>query len=204
MNTESKFKKLRAIALGLGVLVLSSVSSAVIIPMNLNVLDNDIQVGDTFDVGVSVDFDSSLELLSFAFEVDPLSTLSSDGVLNFQSWQVTPPLLPSLFPNPDLVEGMGDLFNPTMGAIDLQIATLTFEAIGAGDTNLSVLGLQTDFNGLTLYDFANGAFSEFDIDSSVQVSVSGVVPTSVPDVSQTMSMFCFGLLLLVGFRRKMK
>jgi hypothetical protein len=149
--------------------------------VTLNVLDDNITLGEAFDVEVWVDGEDSGEaLLAFGFDVLTPGTIFSYTGYTVESGFAD---MPDPF-NPDNVAGVGlDLTD------DLLLATLSFSADMVGTDSLSVEGPYDGFFYGLFYEI-----SGFDILASTDITVN---QAAVPEPS---SMFLMAIGLIgIGF-----
>lgn len=169
-----KTKLLSLVAIASSVI---AINSAHAIPMvTLTPSNADIKVGDTFDVTVGVsNIDASLgALFGWGFMVSPLSPL---GSVSYQGATVLSPFLE--------LENLGgsviadDFTFSTSGEVSIDIATLSFLAVGPGVDSIAVEGDGAGIYGLYFEDPVEGnvSFSE-----SLNVQVSSAA-SAVPDHS---------------------
>ena len=162
--------------------------------------DSYIEVGEEFNVTVSVTHSNSSEMLTcFGFDVDPSAQLGNilfKGYLigtGYEDWG-----------SGNYVNGMQDLFSSdTQAPGTTLLATLYFKALSVGSDTLEVLGEFDDFN----YDY--GLFyqsTDIGIDGSIDIVVNGqqngdvgAVPIPAPIL-----LLGTGLCGLGVFRRKIK
>ncbi len=154
-----------------------SINAAHAVPItNLVVSDSDIMVGETFTIAVELQNDITTEgLLSFGFDLQPLSP-----ILSLTSFAVGPSFFDASFgPN-----NFAGLAFPAIMDSNIQLVTLTFEALSVGSAVVDILGI---FDG-AFY----GAFLEnsgYDISASTDIEIGQqIVTTPVPSM----------LLLLLG------
>lgn len=155
--------------------------------VSLDVLDDDVVVGESFGVEVWIDGDGiGEELLAFGFDVDTAGTYFS-----YDGYALGAGFDDDSF-GPDNVAGSAF---PGIADDDILLATLSFTALSAGTDSLAVSG---PFDGLF-----SGAFYElsgFDIDAATMLSVSaGTAPVPEP---ATLFMVGGGLLGGACIRRR--
>jgi hypothetical protein len=166
-----------------------SVVSAQAVAISFNILDPDIEIGESFDVEVSV-FDDSMalgDLTGFGFNVDPLGSLTL--------FSFNPP--PGIGPDyADVSSGgnnvSGVYIGPGNANMDVLLATLSFTAgLVPGTDTLEIEGI---FDGLFF-----GLFYEFGDESIV---ASTPITINVPEPT-TVLLFGAALIGLAGLRRKL-
>jgi hypothetical protein len=193
LNERGEFimKKPTLILLGILVIGFGAVPAHAVKIASFDILDPLIEVGDNFDVEVSVFDEGALgDLTGFGFDVDPFGELS---LISFDSYTIGPDYF-------DLGSGFG---NPIEGAYigsgnagtDLLLATLSFTALSIGTDTLNVEEL---FDGLF-----SGLFYEALAPSDGE-SILGSTNISVVPEPATLLLLGFGLLGLAAVKRKFK
>ncbi len=174
---------------GIFLFVFMSYTPAHAVSIGLNVLDDYIEVGETFGVEVWVDGEGINEaLLGFGFDVltgEPdILTYSGHTVGNdFVS-------LPNFGTLPDAWTGGGGL---SFGDLTL-LATLSFEANQEGSSGIMVDGI---FDGMFYGLIYENPFSVHDISAAVDITVNAA---PVPEPA-TILLLITGIGALVGSRR---
>ncbi len=198
-------KKATLILIVVLALPLFAFSNAFAVSVTATILDDYIEVGETFDVEIWADSESfSWELTSFGFDVDDSAdtVLSYAGYsLDFDYMDVSDPFTPSN------VSG-ASLTYPTGNAL---LSTLSFTANEAGIGEFSLFGLYDGlFYGLFYFDPLADFFDPFadpfpgaDIFLTQEITVNAVDTGTnpVPEPS-TIILFSSGLIGLVWYRRK--
>ncbi len=192
-------KKLLKIVVGSLFVVGTSGMTAQAIPtVNLNVLDSDIYVGESFDVQVWVDGDGiGPGLLSFGFDINTTgSAFTYDGYLVASGFDDDGSLVP-----PEIA---GSAF-PAVIEDNWLLATLSFTAMEAGTGVLQTLGITGNlFYGLA-YEIEPFTIGWYDINASLEVTINSGPISPVPEPA-TMLLLGTGLTCCVGsgIRRKKK
>jgi len=181
-------KKPALILLGILVIGFGAVPAHAVKIASFDILDPLIEVGDNFDVNVSVFDEGALgDLTGFGFDVDPFVELS---LISFDSYTIGPDYV-------DLGSGFG---NPIEGAYigsgnagtDVLLATLSFTALSIGTDTLQIEGIfSIPLNSGLFYENRNE-------------SIEGHTNISVVPEPASLLLFSFGLLGLAAVKRKFK
>jgi len=183
-----------AISLGLGFPLLVTPVQAMPI-VRLEVLDPDINVGESFDINVVVDGVTDVEpflgvdeLLAFGFDV------STPTGLTYNSATVDTAFLDdsTFFANTDVA---GSAF-PGISGDDILLAILNFTATEVGIFQVGILSDPLDFN--------EGLFTFFylvDMSTIADVDVTSTQVTPVPE-PPTLLLIGAGLIGLMGARKR--
>lgn len=170
-----------------------SIVPAQAVQVGLNVLDNNIIVGETFDVEVWVDGEGIGEdLLAFGFDVDtPETYFTYTGYTIESSFDdASDPF------NPFNVSGMGGTSDD-----DVLLATLSFNAIAEGSDDLTVLGINDGlFYGLFYMDPISYTFSDFDINATTNITINSA---PIPEPC-TILLLGAGLPAIAVFRKRFR
>jgi hypothetical protein len=161
--------------------------------VGLSSINNDVQVGEQFDVQVFADSTNiGLDLLSFGFGV-----ITTGNVFTYDNYVVGPgfdddsPFVPP--------EVAGSAF-PGISDNNVLLATLSFTAIDVGTGSLQVLGLTDNlFLGLA-YEVNPISTGWYDIDASQSITIGSASINSVPEPS-TIILILSGMIAVVGFKR---
>jgi hypothetical protein len=156
--------------------------------VSLDLLDNDILVGESFGVQVTVDGDEiGQELIAFGFDV-----FTTGDVFSYDGY-----VIESGFDDDSSgsnnVAGSSFLGNPND---DILLATLSFTGLAEGAGSLSIEG-NVDPSGLSFLGLFYPS-GEFNISDTIDINVA---PVPVPG---TMVLLGTGLFGLAGFGRKKK
>lgn len=158
--------------------------------VNLNVLDNDITVGEFFDVQVIADGGGIGEdLLGFGFDV-----LSIGNFFSYEGYVVESGFF-----------DVSDQLNPinvsggfsSVSDDDALLATLSFKALATGSDYLGVMGA---YDGLFYGLFYESSGSGSGINTITNITINPQGTTSVPEPS-TMLVLCIGLIGMAGLRK---
>jgi hypothetical protein len=149
--------------------------------VNLNVLDSNIVVGETFTVQVLLDGNGiDATLLSFGFDVDP-STILNHITYNSST-------IGSGF-DTDISSGNYVGGSAFLGITDnnVLLATLSFKALSEGTDTLAIKGLfDGTFYGLYYLDDAGKEY-DFDINASTDITVK---PAGIPEPATMLLLGC--------------
>lgn len=182
-----KQKLISTLLLTLFITCFSIVPARAVPTVSLNVLDNNIIVGETFDVDVWVDGDGiGEELLAFGFDVDIPETYFTYSGYTIKSGfgDISDPS--------NLYNVVGDVFAGITDD-DVLLATLSFNAIAEGSDDLTALGMYDDeFYGL-FYE-ASG----FTIDATTEITIK-----PIPEPC-TILLLGAGLPVIAAFRKKFR
>jgi hypothetical protein len=168
-----------------------SMVSVQAVTVSFNVSDNVIEIGESFEVEISV-FDGSMalgDLTGFGFDVDPL------GMLTLFSYNPPPAIDPDYA---DVSLGGNNVSGAYIGLgnanTDVRLATLSFTAGQVPGTD--TLEIEGIFDGSFF-----GLFYEFGDESIV-----GSTPITINDVPEPATVLLFGAALIgfAGFRRKIR
>jgi len=161
--------------------------------VSLTLLDSDILIGESFDVEVWADGDGiGLELVAFGFDVS-----TTGSAFSYDSYILGTGFDDSSF-GPNNVTG--DAF-PGIADDDVLLATLSFTGLTEGTGSLKVEGLYDGgFFGL-FYETPEWDIIGYDIDASMEVSVSDTVPVPEP---ATILLLASGIAGMGVFGRKKK
>ena len=146
---------------------------------------DDVMVGETFDVQVSLDSDLFDDLFSFGFDItSPLSNVDYNG-FTVAAYNGIEPMLFDEFDVGGFVLGF---------PVDNLLATLHFTATDVGSENIAFYSGVVGFGGAQFYDF----FNDGSVGGSFDVNV---VAAQVPEPS-TIFLAGLGLVGLMLNRRK--
>ena len=183
-----------ALVLGCSYLPMHSTAAPIV---NLALLDTDIAVGDSFDVGVWVDGDGiGLELLAFGFDVN-----TTGGFFTFDGYSiesgfdddspfVPPAIAGSILPDPS-----------SAPVDDLLLATLGFTATAVGTGSLQTLGLADGlFFGLA-YEIDPITIGWYDINASLDIAIKPATSSNPIPEPPPMLLLSAGLVVLSWLSR---
>ncbi|NOR69534.1 MAG: PEP-CTERM sorting domain-containing protein [Methylomarinum sp.] len=185
MNKRSYFTVFLTLILSWGFYIPHTHAASI----QLNILDGNIEVGETFDIEVWVDGEGIGEdLLTFGFDV-----ISPDTIFSYTGYTIGTGFDDFSDPfNPFNVSG--DAF-PGIADNDVLLATLTFSANNFGIDSLSVEGANDGFFYGLFYEFSDG-----DISASTNILIN---PSSTVPEPGSFALMTIGLAgLLRGSRRK--
>lgn len=183
-------------------------SNVYAVSITATILDDYIEVGETFDVQIWADSEMpTWELTSFGFDVDD----SADSVLNYANYSLDPFVYADVSDpfNPNNVSGLA--FPGQMGKT--MVSTLSFAANEAGTGSFSLIGgYDGVFYGLFYVDFfadpsgpLEAAFPGEDIFLTQEITVNAIETGSEP-VPEPSTIFLFGgsLMGFALYRRNRK
>ncbi|MCD6571456.1 MAG: PEP-CTERM sorting domain-containing protein [Deltaproteobacteria bacterium] len=189
-----KNKLLSSLLIALFVILLSA-GQASALSIGLNILDDDITIGEAFTIEVWAN-EALLEgdkVLAFGFDL----TNTDPSVVKFDSYTVGPDFNDNStsFSDTDVA---GSAF-PGITADSILLATLNFTALGVGNAEFGIYSDITGHNEGLVYSSGN----HVDITSSIELGVTDVTVTHAPEPA-TMLLLGTGLLSLVGLRKKFR
>jgi len=163
--------------------------------VSFNVLDTDIEAGETFDVEVLLDGDDlGAELLSFGFDVImPATSFFSynDYAIGLEFFDDNPTRTPNTYV-------AGCTIFPDAMVDDYLLATLSFNALSAGTDTLGVQGIVDGWYGLYYYDPITDTDYDFDIDGTTSITINPV-GAPVPEPS-TIFLLAVGFVGIIGIK----